>query len=78
MTRTTKHELQLLVDMINRRLGLNDDQAFTLGYAYGGVRVERARGSVDVSPRGTKAETASYLHAFLDGVDHARLKVEGK
>ena len=47
------------------------DADFRIGCAYGGWRLERKGGSVDVSPRLPKAQLYDWMHAFLDGVDYA-------
>ena len=47
------------------------DADFRIGCAYGGYRLERRGGSIDVSPRLPKAQLYEWIHAFLDGVDFA-------
>ena len=64
-----RFELDKAVELLNKRLpGLD----FSIGYAYGGARLERRAGSVDVSPRGTKREILAYVHAMIEGIDTAR------
>ena len=69
MARTTDKELESICERLNQDTGGAYD--FSLGYAYGGVRLERKGGSVDVSPRLTKGELKTYMHAFLDGLTYA-------
>lgn len=67
MTRTTDADLLTLAGLINKATGNTHD--FTIGHAYGGVRLERKGGSVDVSPRLSKGELRAWMHAFLEGID---------
>ncbi len=66
-TRTTNDNLEALADIINARTKNQYD--FTIGHAYGGVRLERKGGSVDVSPRLSMGELREWMHAYLDGID---------
>jgi len=68
MSRTTIRDLEGVVALINRMAG----QTFTLGYAYGGVRLEGDDGSTDVSPRLSKGEMLEWLHAFTYGLEYAK------
>tara|TARA_R110002020_G_scaffold221767_2_gene429936 strand:- start:52 stop:378 length:327 start_codon:yes stop_codon:yes gene_type:complete len=43
---------------------------YSLGWAYGGVRVERADGSIDVTERGSK----QAVYAMLRGMVHVALQ----
>jgi len=85
MERITKDRLQKRLDLLNGVLGVPlkpfyfedgkyrvNKETYCLGWAYGGVRLERAGGSVDVSPRGTKRDVWNYIGAMLDGIDAAR------
>jgi hypothetical protein len=66
METVTQPALDRAVQLLNKRIpGLD----FSIGYAYGGARLERRAGSVDVSPRGTKREILTYIHAMIQGVD---------
>ena len=62
MTRTTKDDLQYYVDRLNKLT--NGD--FCLGYAYGGVRLEAANGSVDISQRLSKKELYLQLVTMVN------------
>ncbi len=62
MTRTTKDDLQYYVDRLNKLT--NGD--FCLGYAYGGVRLEAAKGSVDISQRLSKKELYLQLVTMVN------------
>ena len=62
MTRTTKNDLQYYVDRLNKLT--NGD--FCLGYAYGGVRLEAANGSVDISQRLSKKELYLQLVTMVN------------
>jgi hypothetical protein len=63
--RITNAHLDKLLSELNFVIPGN---GFTVGGAYGGFRVERKGGSVDVSPRGTKRECYYYLSAMLEAV----------
>ena len=65
MERITNAHLDKLLSELNFVI---PGQDFTVGGAYGGFRVERKGGSVDVSPRGTKRECYYYLSAMLEAV----------
>ena len=71
METVTRNKLDRAVDRLNERITGMD---FSIGYAYGGARLERRAGSVDVSPRGTKREILTYIHAMLQGVDSLAIK----
>jgi hypothetical protein len=62
----TKQHLEESVQVLNERIPYLD---FSIGYAYGGARLERRDGSVDVSHRGTKREILTYIHAMITGID---------
>lgn len=59
---TTKNDLQYYVDRLNKLT--NGD--FCLGYAYGGVRLEAANGSVDISQRLSKKELYLQLVTMVN------------
>jgi hypothetical protein len=63
-TRTTRAQLDELAGIINRTLG----GAYSVEYAYGRPRLERAGGSVDVSPRLTAGELAQWMRAYIAGM----------
>lgn len=65
---TPRAELDGLAEMISRAVG----EPHAIGYAYGRPRLERAGGSVDVSPRLPAGELARWMRAFLAGVDAGR------
>jgi hypothetical protein len=66
METVSRNKLDRAVDRLNKRIPGMD---FSIGYAYGGARLERRDGSVDISPRGTKRETLTYIHAMIAGID---------
>jgi hypothetical protein len=76
-TRTTRAQLDELAEIINRRLDLAGDRAYTVEYAYGRPRLERAGGSVDVSPRLPAGELAQWMRAFMGGMDATRSPYRG-
>jgi len=55
--RITNENLEYYVERINKLTGGD----FCLGYAYGGVRLEANKGSVDISYRLTKRELYDQL-----------------
>lgn len=69
MTRTTDKDLNQLCDMLNKDTDNRYD--FSIGHAYGGVRLESHNGSRDVSPRLSKGELSQWMHAFHSGLSHA-------
>lgn len=69
MARTTSKELEEFVEFLNKETGNLYD--FSIGYAYGGARLERKGGSVDVSPRLSKGELREWMSAFAAGLDYA-------
>ena len=70
MARITRSDLDRLAELINRRLESRGDRwQHSIGYAYGRPRLERAEGSVDVSPRLSTGELYQWMHAYLAGMD---------
>ena len=65
MQRVTTKLLYELVEMLNRDLPGRD---FSLGCAYGGYRLERKHGSVDVSQRLKAGELELFLRGMLEGI----------
>ena len=61
MERVTKQDLEQAVRLLN----IITSEDYSLGWAYGGVRVERANESVDVTRRGTKREVYAMLLGML-------------
>lgn len=61
----TKADLESQVRLLNDVTG----GSYSLGWAYGGVRVERADGSIDVTERGSKPA----VYAMLRGMVHVAL-----
>tara|TARA_B100001013_G_scaffold342032_1_gene267397 strand:- start:473 stop:745 length:273 start_codon:yes stop_codon:yes gene_type:complete len=61
MERVTKQDLERAVQLLND-VTCED---YSLGWAYGGVRVERANESVSVTRRGTKREVYAMLLGML-------------
>lgn len=72
--RVTESDLYQLTSLINQALGIVPDiepirdQSYFLDFANGGVRLVRAGGSVDVSPRLTKRELEQWMRAFHAGI----------
>ena len=63
----TKKQLDHYVAMLNKRL---PHAYFSVGYAYGGARLEARNESIDVSPRGTKRDVYEYLRAIDTALDY--------
>ena len=61
----TKGGLETLVKHLDNITSNKHD--FSLCWAYGGVRLVRKDGSVDVLPRTSKAEQVRLIQAFIDG-----------
>lgn len=85
MEQVTKSFLYARVALLNRVLGLPEEQrtrqpdgtfkstdSFGLDWAYGGVRLVRKGGSVDVSPRGTKRSVSEFIGGMLEGIEAAQ------
>jgi hypothetical protein len=68
MTRTKKSDLEFYVERINKLTGSN----FCLGYAYGGVKLEAADGSVDISQRLSLKELYYQLVTIERVLTHAK------
>jgi len=66
--RIKKSDLESQVRLLNDVTG--DD--YSLGWAYGGVRVHRANESIDVTWRGSKRE----VYAMLGGMIHVALRLQ--
>lgn len=64
--RTSRGTLDQLVSYINKTLGTD----FTIGRAYGGLRIEAKGGSQDVSPRLTPKEMELWIRAFITCMDY--------
>ena len=71
--RTSVKQLETYVKRINAELGLtrnfgNDDKAYSLDYnpSYGGYRLERNKGSVDVSERLSAGEMRQFLLGMIE------------
>jgi hypothetical protein len=69
MARTTDKELEAICSGLN--IATDNRYDFSIGHAYGGVRLEAKRGSVDVSPRLTKGELRDWMHAMATGMNYA-------
>ena len=63
--RTTRADLQEIVDVINRRTGGD----YEISVAYGQPRLVRDGGAREVSPRLAAGQLADWMRAFLDGFD---------
>ena len=63
-------QVERLNDLTNNKLG------YTLGYAYGGIRLERKHndsyGAIDVLPRTTKKEQYYLIVAYIHGIEIAQ------
>ncbi len=70
MQRTTDKQLESLCQHLNDKTGNAHD--FSIDHAYGGVRLVRKHGSVDVSYRLRKGELHTWILAFMDGIDVAK------
>lgn len=72
-TRTKQADLVALAEMINTRLGIEDDgEKYTIGHQDGSPRLHRAKESVDVSPRLPAGRLEEWLRAFLAGISTGR------
>lgn len=79
MARVKNSELVHLAEMINTRLGITDpDEQYEIHRAYGSPRLERARGSVDVSPRLPAGQLADWQRAFLAGIGAGQIEPTGE
>ena len=87
MGRTTRADLDGLANIINHALlcepgtpceRLDPAQAYTVAYAYGRPRLERANGSVDVSPRLPRGELAQWMRAYIAGIGAERDRRNGR
>jgi len=67
--RTTKRNLQGLVNLLNARTG----DSYILGYAHGQYRLERKSkvGTIDISPRLSTGELYRWIQALLIGMEIA-------
>ena len=74
--KTTKAHLDQLVTTLNNLTGAaSAGEPFSICYAYSGARLvqdTKHGGQRDISPRGSKPETAQFIRAMLAGID-ARL-----
>lgn len=72
--RITQKDLDLQVERLNDLT--NNKLGYTLGYAYGGVRLERAHkgllGAIDILPRTTKKEQYYLIVAYIHGIEIAQ------
>ena len=64
--RVTTGEMRQVLGVLQRSQPWMD---YSIGCQLGGWRLEARGGSVDVSPRGSKAETTLYMRAMLKGRD---------
>ena len=69
--RITRQQLESMIDVLNQEI---PGQDFSIGGAYGGYKIERKNGSVDVSEfgYGTKRECYTYLSAMIKGAKFYR------
>ena len=65
MRRVTRADLEQNAEVIRRITG---DDSYSISYAYGQPRLERARGSVAVSPRLSTGELQRWIWAFVKGL----------
>lgn len=76
--RVTKNDLYKVLNMINRRAGFDPEKdlfnvkgAYTLDFAYGGVRLAKytgGGGEADILPRTGTKEQFNLMHAFYGGM----------
>ena len=66
MQRVHRSDLEGIVTLISKQT--SNRHRFALGRAYGGYRLERCEGSIDVSPRLKAGQMYTWLHAFKDGL----------
>jgi hypothetical protein len=71
----TKKQLDHYVAILNNQLPNAD---FSVGYAYGGARLEAKNGSRDVSPRRTKRDVYEFIAAMLVALDYHNELLNGK
>lgn len=69
MARTTDKELEAIVEQLN--IVTNSAYDFSISHGYGGVRLWRDGGNMDVSPLLAKGELAMWMRAFINGLNHA-------
>ena len=62
----TMDRLRNLVAILNRETRNQFD--YDLDPAYGGQRLVRKQGSIDVSPRLSKGELYEWIHAYRQGI----------
>lgn len=84
--RTSRRDLEQLANIITHGLecrpgvpctSLPGEREYRVEYAYGRPRLERADGSVDVSPRLPAGELAMWMRAFIAGMDAMREALRG-
>ena len=68
--RTTAKKLKGHVNRLNKELNLPPNHAYSLDCnpSYGGYRLERKNGSIDISERLSVGEMRQYLLGMLEGV----------
>mgnify|MGYP001568995006 CR=1 FL=1 len=69
MERITKAHLDRVVTLLNRLVPGED---YSIGYAYGGVKLESHQESWDVSPRLSKGELYQWMQAYRQGIEVAQ------
>ena len=61
----TKQQLEFALSQLQ---ALQPWADYSIGYAYGGTRLESMGGSIDISDRGTKRQTYDYIRAMLQAL----------
>ena len=67
--RRTRADIQQILDILNKAQNV---ETFTIGRAYGRMRIHCRNESKDVSPRLPAGQLYEWASAFLDGFGFAR------
>ena len=68
---TTKNDMMAVLGLLQ---GLQPWADYSIGVVAGQPRLERKRGSADVSPRGTKREVTQFMRAMINAIDTERTR----
>ena len=69
MKRVSLKELDLLAGRLNDIFEItNEREQFVIGHAYGSPRLEKNRGSIDVSPRLPSGQLRDWIYAYIGGI----------
>ena len=68
--RANNEMIKARIETINRLMETTSADAFEMGAAYGGYRLERIAGTgiKSLTPYTTKKELVAYMDAFIDGI----------